>query len=140
MLQTFYVDLKDWGTKKRLEQKNGFSDFQNETYFIIQDEIVQQSSTYNVTNPTTATTTTLATTSKTLSKGDTMLNSLTKSSNHHWTQMEISQWRRITLSSGNYIFVYSAFFDDRLSTPVVRLNIVAPLRFNRQHDRTRHTY
>ena len=136
MLQTFYVDLKDWTTQKRPEKKNGFSDFQNETYFIIQDEIVQLSSTYNFTNPTT-TTTTLATTSKTLSKEEIML---TSSSNHHWTQLEISQWRKITLSSGNYIFVYSAFFDDRLSTPVVRLNIVAPLRFNRKHDRTRHTH
>ena len=72
-----------------------------------------------------------------VSQDENLSDSLSNISNQYWSQMEISQWRRITFSSGNYIFVYSAFFDDRLSTPVVRLNVVAPLRFNRKHDRTR---
>jgi hypothetical protein len=48
-----------------------------------------------------------------------------------------SSWRRITLYPGNYLFAYSAFYDDRISPHVVRLNVAAPLRYVRSHGRTR---
>ncbi len=52
-------------------------------------------------------------------------------------QLETSNWRRVNFHPGNYIFIYSAFFDDRVVPNVVRLNVVAPLRYNKNHGRTR---
>jgi hypothetical protein len=116
-LQTFYVD---WKTEEITDMKPGMRDnVKNETNV----KMIQLSSLANVPNS--------------VSQDENLSDSLSNISNQYRSQMEISQWRRITFSSGNYIFVYSAFFDDRLSTPVVRLNVVAPLRFNRKHDRTR---
>ncbi len=52
-------------------------------------------------------------------------------------KLETSNWRKVVFHSGHYVFIYSAFFDDRLSTNVIRLNIVAPLRYTKNHGRTR---
>ena len=50
---------------------------------------------------------------------------------------EVSNWRRINFYVGHYVFVYSAFFDDRIQPNVIRLNVVAPLRYIKSHGRTR---
>ena len=51
--------------------------------------------------------------------------------------LEISTWRRVKFAPGHYIFIYSAFFDDRIRPNVIRLNVLAPLRYIKTHGRTR---